>query len=169
MNKPSFAQSRETQIIYDIFLELPTRNPPLLTYRELLKETGKKDIAEIRGFISTAIRRARRLNELVIECDRGVGYRLRPDNELADCGLTALSRARKIQKTGGEKLGCVKLTKLSADEKIKHFVAQSAIELALVPSRPRTLANITDQVKHKHNSLDNDVEMLLAIQRGLTS
>lgn len=167
LKRPEFAQSRETQAIYEIFVGLPQRESMLVTYAELLKATERKTITEIRGFISTAIRRARRDHSIVIECDRMLGYRVRLDAELADCGTAAIERGRRIHKTGLEKVDCVDVKKLSSEEKTKFFVVKTALELSLIPSRPRTRANITQQVIRKHNSLTEE-EKLQVIRDSLS-
>lgn len=166
LKSPEFKQSRETQIIYDLFREIRLRTPPLITWDELCEATGKTR-AQIRGAINTAIRRCRNDDSLVIESDRSIGYRLRPDAEHSVSGQKAHERSRRILTIGKKKMECTDLTRLSADERASHHVHKSVLELALLPSRPRTINNVKQMVIRKHNELDEQ-EMLQAIRNALS-
>ncbi len=165
LKPPDFKQSRETQIIYDLFREITTRALALITLSELCEATGKS-LPAIRGAIATAIRRVRKDDQLVIESDRGLGYRLRRDAELVISGQRAIDRSRRIQMTGLQKMECADVATLDAESRAAHNVRKSVLELGLLTSRPRTVANVTQMVIRKHNELDQQ-EMLAAVKEAL--
>src|SRR5580692_30606 len=115
---PEFKQSRETQIIYDLFREIGTRQDRLITYSELREATGLSK-EKLRGPIHTAIRRALNHDGLVIECDRGIAYRLSGDEETATASVPrAIERARRIHRVGLKKANCVDRSKLTSESRI---------------------------------------------------
>lgn len=166
LKPPDFKQSRETQIIADLFADITNLNPQLITLQELTKATGKS-LSQIRGAIATAIRWVRKNHSLVIESDRNIGYRLRKDNELTISGQSAIDRSRRVQRVGLQKMECADLSRLTPEEKSAHNVRKSALELMLLASRPRTIANVDQMVTRKHNQLDEH-EMLTAIKEALS-
>lgn len=164
---PDFKQSRESQIIYDLFRNIRNRDPALITWDELLEATGKQRRTQIAGAIMTATRRARKDDQLVIECDRGLGYRLRIDKELSISGQRAIDRSRRIQRTGLQKMDCADISKLDAENKAIHNVRKSVLELGMLTTRPRTVASVTQMVMRKHNQLDEQ-ELLAAAKEALS-
>ncbi len=166
LKMPEFKQSRETQIIYDLFRAIDTRDPPLVTHSELCEATAKP-LRDIRGPIATAIRRCLNDHGLVIESDRGIGYRLRRDHELSGSGQRAVERSRRIQRIGLKKMQSADMSKLDAIERASHCILKSVLEIGLLNSRPRTLSNVKQMVLRKHNEL-NEEEILAAIKESLT-
>lgn len=167
LKRPEFIQSRETQICYDLFREIRTREPPLITWNELCEATGKSR-SQIRGAIQTAAKRALNDDGIVIESDHGIGYRLRVDNELMNSGQRAIERSRRIQRVGLKKMNCADMAKLSAEDRATHNVRKSVIELGLLISRPRTISSVNQMVLRKHNELDEQ-EMLQAVKNALVT
>lgn len=161
LKKPEFRQSRETQIIYELFCGIDQAGDGLATWRDICAATGKER-DELRSAILTATKRMRRDHGLVIENDRDLGYRLRPDNSLVNSGQKALERARRTERIGLEKMNCCELQKLSADEKAAHLVTKSALELGLLVTRPRVRSNLTQMIARKHNEL-TEFELMEAI------
>jgi hypothetical protein len=166
LKMPEFKQSRETQIIYELFRAIDARDPPLVTHHELCEATGKP-LRDIRGFIATAIRRCLNDHAMVIESDRGIGYRLRGDGDLRESGRKAVERSRKIQRVGLRKMQCADESKLDPEQRANHFMLKSVLEIGLLNSRPRTMSNIEQMVRRKHNEL-NPEEMVAAIKESLS-
>lgn len=164
LDNPAFKESRETDIIYKLFLTLPEREDPLVTHRELCEATNKA-LEEIRGNIATAKKRALD-NGLVIDNDRAIGYRLRKGDEITQAAEKASERARKHVRVGKKKIGCVDPKKLTIEESARYFVVKTVLELQELPARPRTKSNVKQMVVRKHNDLDEQ-EMLEAIRDAL--
>jgi len=165
LKPPDFKQSRETQIIYELFRELPNRDDPLITHRELCEATNKR-IEDIRGAIATAKNRALNSDGLVIDNDRSIGYRLRKGDQITKIAERGSEKARKIVRTSKKKIGCVDRTKLTVEETARYFVVKTVLELQELPSRPRTKGNVQQMILRKHNELDEQ-EMLEAIKEAL--
>jgi biotin operon repressor len=165
LKPPEFRQSREAQIISELFRDIEQKDGGLITWRELCSATGKGR-AELKSPIQTAIRRMRKDHGLVIENDRDLGYRLKANNRLVGSGRTALERSRRIEKVGLEKMDCCELAKLSMEEKAEHMVVKSAIQLGLMTKRSRVRSSLTQMVIRKHNAL-TEQEMLQAIVERL--
>ena len=163
---PSFKQSRETEIVFDLLKNIGVRNPPLATYQEIEKAAGRKLADGLRSNINTAIKRLRKEAGIVVECDRGIGYRLRPDGELPGTAQKAIERSRRIQRTGLEKLKCADRSALSQEQRVEYDVVKSSIELSLLASRPRTIDNVKQMVIRKSNQLDEG-EMMEAAKAAL--
>lgn len=163
---PEFKQSRETRIIYRLFQERIPEPPHLATIMEI-EEAAGKPINKLRGPIATALKRLLKDDRIVAESDRGIGYRLRKDNELADSGHKSIVRARRIQETGLKKMNCVNDRLLSSEEKAIHNIKKSVLKLSLVPSEPRKVSILKQMVMRKHNELDEE-EMLKAIVDALS-
>lgn len=165
LKPPDFKQSRETHIIYELFRELPTRDDPLVTHRELCEATNRH-LEEIRGAIATAKNRALNNDGLVIDNDRRIGYRLRKGDQITRAAERGSEKARKIVRTSKKKIDCVDRTKLTVEETARYFVVKTVLELQELPSRPRTKSNVTQTILRKHNELDQQ-EMLKAIKEAL--
>ena len=166
LKTPDFRQSRDTQIVYDLLRDIASRAPPVITWGELTEATGKHR-QQLRGPVATALRNCLNNDGLVIENDRGIGYRLRSDREHSICGRHASDRSRRILRTGLKKMNCTDVARLSVEERMEHNIRKSVLELALMPSRPRTITNVSQMVMRKHNELDEQ-EMLNAIREALS-
>jgi hypothetical protein len=163
---PEFKESKNTRIIYELFKEAPTRDPPLITWLEITEATGQP-VAALRGNVATAAKRLRTVDGKVIECDRGVGYRVVPDRELSEVGRKHIRRARRIQREGLAKVTIpIDLTKLSPTERLNHYTTQSALALALEVTKPQTINKVDQMVQRKQNQMSAE-EMLRAIKETL--
>lgn len=166
--QPTFKQSRETEIIFAILKGIASREPQVVTYQEIEAETGKRLNDGLRSNIATAIKRLRKECGLVVECDRGIGYRLRPNHEISKSGQDAIERARRVQRVGLEKLNCADRSRMNQQERVEFDVVKSSIELSLLASRPRTIDNVKQMVMRKSNQLDEQ-EMMEAAKAALMS
>lgn len=165
LKPPEFKRSPETQIIYDIFRDIESREGEPVTYLELCEATGQpKD--KIRGAISTARIRVLRDCGIVIHRVVGVGYRQIKGSDVADVAQSVIQHVRRTQSLGLEKLNCVDTRSLSASERATFDVRKSVLELGLLATRPRTISNINQMVIRKSNELD-PTEMMQAIRDAL--
>jgi len=165
LKPPEFKESRETQIVYDLMRQAIHRDPPLLTWDEICEATGKSR-SKLYGAIHTSMKRLRRSDRVVVENDRNIGYRLRHENELSQCGQSAIERTRRLQRTGIEKMDCADLAKLTNEERARHITRKTVLELGLASTRPRTISNIDQMVIRRNNELTGD-EMVKAIREAL--
>lgn len=161
LKPPDFKQSRDTRIIIGLFEDhLP------VTWMELEEATGKSR-DQIRGAIGTAVRWMRRNRGIVIENDRSFGFRQRADADMPISAKLATEKGRRIHRVALEKMECVDLPKLTPEQRATHLVHKSVLELGLLMSRPRTIANVNQMVIRSHNEL-NEKEMLQAIKESLS-
>jgi hypothetical protein len=166
--EPNFTQARETRIILDLFKTIKTRDPQIVTHQDIQRATSKK-LDFVRGSIATALKRARKEYGLVIENDRGIGYRLCVDREISTkCGRSAIERGRRIDRIAIEKMNCADKRVLSSEERANHDTTCSVLELRLLASRQRTISSVTQMVMRKHNELDQQ-ELLEAAKAALMS
>lgn len=165
LKPPDFKQSRDTEIIFNIFQDLPSRPDHQGTWHELCEATGKPK-HKIVGCVQTAKKRMRRDFGIVVENVRNIGYQVLQDREIANSGQLAIERARRVQSVGLEKMNCVDTKRLNFEERAVYDVRKSVLELTLLASRPRTISNINQMVIRKRNELDQE-EMVQAIKDAL--
>jgi hypothetical protein len=165
LKPPSFKQSRDTQIIYGLFREINQRKDPVVTWNEICEATGKRK-QRLSGAVATAIKRSRRDDGIVVESDRGIGYRLRKDAELNQSGSKAIERSRTISRVGLEKLKCGDREQMNVEQRAEFDVNKTVLEMNVMTTNSRIRSSTKQMVMRKHNEL-NEQEQLQAIADAL--
>jgi hypothetical protein len=165
LKRPDFKKSEITLLICELFEDAATKDPSIVTWRELQQLTNMSR-AKLMGSINTARRRMLNDHRLVFENLRDISYGLVPDPEKANIGQRAIERARVQQRQGLKKMNTADVESLTPQERIRHISRATVLEICLASSKPRTINAVDQMVLRKHNSLSNE-EQIEAIREAL--
>lgn len=123
MTKPNFEIAIDTRLIYQRLVQV--KEGQQITYTEL-SSTVSRSVAGNCPNLQSALRRARRDDDMVFDNIRGVGYRRLTASEIVASSQNDISGLRRRAKRSTEKLFKVKdFSSLTNDEKLKHATSAS--------------------------------------------
>jgi hypothetical protein len=161
----AFKQSRDVLVIYDLFKNIEHLPGKIVTWNELTAATGKTRV-QISWAIAIAIRRCREEFSLIIENDRGIGYRLRSDTELETPGYKRIRHLRRHSRVTQKILGCANRVKMTVEQRTSVDTLRSVAGIVEAATNPRTIKQTTQMVIRKSNEL-TELEQLEAIADAL--
>jgi hypothetical protein len=121
--KPKFELAIDTRLIYQCLTT--AKEGDTITYQQLGEAVSRK-VVGADYHLQSALRRAKRDDDMIFDNIMGVGYRRMTEAEIVSSSDNDLSRIRRGAKRSTEKLFKVKeYEKLSPELKIKHGVNAS--------------------------------------------
>ena len=162
---PDFKQSALTQQVYEMFVHASNADPPVVTWDLLTERTGLPRTA-LYSTIQTVLRRMVSDQGVVFENEANFGYRVVPDDGLAEVGQKSIERARRQQRTGVRKMDCADMSNLTPEQRVRHITRKTVLELGLAASRPKSIKSVEQSVNRRHNQLTPE-EQIAAIREAL--
>jgi hypothetical protein len=142
-------QSNVTKTIISLF----ATKPEMVTWATLSAATSLPR-ERIRGSVATALRWVLKNHGAVYENLRDVGYRRVENNGLADVGERAIEKGRRIHRRGGKKMRTANLGKLTADERSRHIVHETILEVLVQTASSSTRKKASQAAQRAHNQPD---------------
>lgn len=165
LTQPEFVASRETKIIIEMMLERSKDADPVITWMEAEKATGRPR-EKLYSPIQTAINRMLNQYGQVWICDRGVGYRLAKDGDIAREMESDRKKGHRIARKALKKSDCADVTKMNATEQVQFIMNKTVMEMHKSISSPRAMTCVEQMAVRKHNEWTMD-ELLDSIRQSL--
>lgn len=143
--KPRFEIHVDTRLLYQALTEVPVGGT--ITYAQLSAVISRE--VEGRNYnLQSALRMARRDNNILFDNILGVGYRRMTDAEIVADSANDISTIRRRAKRSAEKLFKVSdFDSLTADEKVKHATSASVFSAVAQSLSAKGLNAIEGAVK----------------------
>jgi len=143
--KPKFEISIDTRLIYQRLIQTPEGGT--VTYAELGEAVSRK-VVGADSHLQSAIRRARRDDDMIFDNVMGVGYRRLTPSEIVASSDNDISGVRRKAKKSTEKL--FKVTNfevLTTEEKLKHATNASVFGAIAASLTKKGLAAVEGAVR----------------------
>ena len=143
--------SIDSKLIYDRLLQVGVGE--VVTYAEL-SGLIKRDIRNgAYGCLTTARRRAEKLNQCVFGVVRNEGLRRLSDNEIVESGVDVLDKTRRAARRGFHRLTCVDFDKLPEEVRVKHQTYGSIMSALVTVTKPGAVKKVEEQVVETRQQL----------------
>jgi hypothetical protein len=121
--KPKFELAIDTRLLYQRLVQV--QEGETVSYEQLGESVSRK-LSGADYHLQSAIRRARRDDDMIFDNIMGVGYRRMTPSEIVASSDNDVSRLRRHAKRSTEKLFKVKdFSRLTNEEKLKHATSAS--------------------------------------------
>lgn len=144
--KPSFELSIDTRLVYDRLKQAAIGE--VVSFRALKDALGR-EVEGSESSIQSAVRRLLKVDGIVFENVRGVGYKRLADIDIVRSSESMRDRLRRGAKRMVRKLACVQnFDALPNDLKVKHNAAMSgfgAVVAMMSPGRMKKLEQKVEQ------------------------
>lgn len=163
--KPDFTASRETKILIEMMIERSTDETPIITWQEATAATGM-DRETVRGPIASATKHMLNQYGKVWLNDRGIGYRLAKDGDIARNMEGERKKSYRIARRAIKRAACADVTNMTGTEKVQFILNRTVMEMYKSVSSPRALTCVEQMAVRKHNQWSMD-ELLDGIRQSL--
>ena len=136
----------ETRFIFQLLMAA-TLEEPLVTYAQMMKETGCDPQNRGRGYLTTARKMAEREGK-AFAVERGVGVRLMEDGETVESCASDIEKIRRASRRSIRKQKTADISKLDHERRDKYFLnytIHTMIDRGFAPSRVKQLGEAVAQ------------------------
>jgi hypothetical protein len=140
-----FEKSADAKVIESVLIEMKVGD--MVTYETISSAIGRDVRVFARGALNTARRSLLKSNQMVFDCENGIGIKRLDDGQIvSSTEADRKSLLRKANRTI-DKLACVEFEKLSIEQKRKHTAAASQMGVVAMFSSSSAAKKIESKIK----------------------
>lgn len=157
-----FKRSQYTQLLVDRLKSLSEGE--FISYSDMNKLINADVQYKYRSYLASAIDILRREYDVVLACERGVGYRRLANNEISDHSTKEhQSRLKRDTQVFRGKLECVDPQKLNSQERLSHTLAATYVTLRERITDKKTDRELKGAIAKKTDGWLPDKDAFLAV------